>query len=281
MRLHNPRFLISGLALVTLLLSVAALVGCGSGNDGDSNDDANGGGVAISAMKKLPKDAGGFTFIDLAATRADDDIAELYGHAVGMIESECDALGISTDDVDRVADGDTVKILEGSFDLDQVRQELEANGYEANRYKEIDTWEKSRADIEAVALVSESCIVVGSSIDRVTDCIDVIKGDADSLSDDEDVSEVVDRLPTGLLVAVRTGDSGVGSEAYGWSTTKKDSSTVLMTQVILFDDEPADDAVQGIEDVYKQGYGTDKVEVKQDGRFVTVTVELDIDDIFD
>jgi hypothetical protein len=280
MRLHNPRFLISGLALVTLLLSVAALVGCGSWNDGDSDDDANGGGVAISAMKKLPKDAGGFTFIDLAATRADDDIAELYDHAVGMIESECDALGISTDDVDRVADGDTVKILEGSFDLDQVRQELEANGYEADRYKEIDTWEKSHADIEAVALVSESCIVVGSSMDRVKDCIDVIKGNADSLGDDKEVSEIVGRLPTALWVDVRADDSGMGFEAYGWSAAKKDSSTVLVTHVFLFDDEPASDVVEGIVDAYKQGYKTDKVEAKQDGRFVTVTVEQDIDDMF-
>ncbi|HWR71207.1 MAG TPA: hypothetical protein VN415_09140, partial [Dehalococcoidia bacterium] len=132
----------------------------------------------------------------------------------------------------------------------------------------------------AVALVSESCIVVGSSMDRVKDCIDVIKGDADSLGDDEDVAEVVGRLPTGLLVAVRTGDSGVGSEAYGWSTAKKDSSTVLVTHVFLFDDEPASDVVEGIVDAYKQGYRTDRVEAKQDGRFVTVTVEQDIDDMF-
>jgi len=55
----------------------------------------------------------------------------------------------------------------------------------------------SSADIGAIALVSANCIVIGDDVDNLQKSIDVVKGDEDSLSDDEDMLDLMGRLPPG------------------------------------------------------------------------------------
>gem|GEM_PF-3111546 len=274
MRGHHSNSLTSALSLVLLLLLLVVLPGCGSdgGSDGDGN--GNGGGWAVAMMNKVPGDASMFTFTDVAAMRDDDDLNELYDDYKKKSESECAALGISSDDVDRMEEGYSgyaFTVLEGQFALDDVRIVLEAKGYQEGEYKKVQTWENSSADIEAVALVNATCIVIGDDIDNLEDSIDVIKGDDDSLSDDEDMSDFMGRLPAGVVVSVHTYETYRGCAVTGYSVKKKDSNTVLVTMLLLFDDEDsANDAMEDTRDEYGNS------EVTKDGRYITVVAESDI-----
>jgi hypothetical protein len=275
MRGHHSNSLTSGLSLVMLLFLLVVLPGCGSGGGSDGDGSGNGGGWAVAMMNKVPRDASMFTFTDVAAMRADDDLDELYDDYKKKSESECIALGISSDDVDRMEEGYSgyaFTILEGQFALDDVGRVLEDEGYQEGEYKKVKTWKNSSADIEAVALVSATCIVIGDDIDKLEDSIDVIKGDDDSLSDDEDMSDFMGRLPAGVVVSVHTYETYAGCEVTGYSVKKKDSSTVLVTMLLLFDDEDsANDAMEDTKDEYSNS------EVTKDGRYITVVAESDIE----
>lgn len=285
---HRSKYLMFSSALVMLLLLVVASVGCGNSpggtSDGDGNGDGSGSGSISSIMKKVPKDALAFDFTDIAAVRAEGDLDELYSAFQDDIESECDLLGISPNDVDRMgvrmdATG-SMEILEGRFDLDGVRNELKDNDYDNNEYDGIETWESDSADqeMEAVALMSGSCIIFASSIDGATDCIDVIKGEEVSLADDEDFSAVVGRLPAGLVEHVYATTGYEGCEAFGVSVTKKDLNSRRLTVVFLFVDENAAyDTKDDIERDYKEYYEHDNLEVTLDGRYVVLTVVSNMD----
>lgn len=273
MRGHNSNSLISGLALVMLLLLVVTLPGCG----GDGDGDGNGGGWAEAMMNRVPRGAAKFmfTFTDFAAMRADVELREFYDDYKKEIEPECEALGISPDNVDSASKGYSgwiFLVLDGEFDLDGVRQGLEDKGYQDGEYKEVQTWGNSSADIGAIALVSANCIVIGDDVDNLQKSIDVVKGDEDSLSDDEDMLDLMGRLPPGIVVSVSTYyKTYPGCETTGYSLNKKDSDTVLVTMILLFEDEDsADDAMKDIEGEHDNG------EVTKDGRYITVNSESDL-----
>jgi hypothetical protein len=264
-----------------LLLLTVSLVGCGGGG--------NAGEGAVALMDKLPKDAQTFQtfiFIDIKAIRADTDLDRAYETVKDSMQPGIEVLGVSVDDVESEALSGSVTILEGQFDLDEVKQELEGNGYEANKYNEVDTWENSSVDIEAVALVSESCIVFGSRIGSVEGCIDVIKAHADSLSDDANLQDLVGRLPSGIVVSCYSGELGQYEDLVnvGYSIVKKTADTVGLTQIYQFQDESTasaavDDIKNDMKDQTEWTTATN-VAVTRDGKYAKATADVKTDDIF-
>jgi hypothetical protein len=260
------------MSLVLLLSLTVVLVGCGGGT-----------GDAVAMMDKLPKDTEAFSFVDVKAIRADKDLDKAYEGLEGDIKSEFEELGVSVDDVDGMAQGGSVTILEGRFDLGDVRKELEGNDYDDDKYKGVETWE---GDL-SVALVSASCIVTGEDLDRVEDCIDVIKGDDDSLHDDANLQDLVSRLPSGIVSYVYPGDyeEYEGLEAVGYSLVKKAADTMRVTAIYRFEDEGA--ASAAADDIEKdmkediEGTTATNVAVTRDGKYVKATGDVKIDDMFE
>ena len=266
MRGRYFRILLCVVALVVLVPAIVAVVGCSSGSG------------SVAMMKKLPENAGGFTFVDVASMRDDDDLSDAYDQFKNEIKSSYDSLGISTSDVDRMILGESVVILEGQFDLEDVSDELEDNDYDDDKYKDVDTFE----GVMSVALVSEDCIVVGSSMDSVKDCIAVIKGDSDSLRQDEDISAVVDRVPGGIMVSASKSKYYLDCTAGAYSVAKEDSDTVRVTAVFRFTSESAaDDAGSTIKDDWESRDYYSNVGVTVDGEYVKATADVDIEDILD
>ena len=74
-------------------------------------------------------------------------------------------------------------------------------------------------------------------------------------------------------------------EASGSAANKKDRDTTRTTEVYLFDDENDAEAAEGdIQDYVDQQEDDESwtnTKVEQSGRWVTVTAEIDIDDLFD
>jgi hypothetical protein len=228
-----------------------------------------------AVIDKLPAGSQGFTFVDVAAMRGDDALKVYYDRARDEIESDCDFLGISASDVDRMIDDEIdghdlrAKILEGRFNIEDVGEDLRQNGWAAQLdYKGVETWQRQSGFYQAVALANDACIVVASGVDSMEACIDAIKGDADSLADDEDVAAVADKLPSGIHVQVATGAESI-------SRTKKDSDTLIITIIEVYaNEETAEDARIEWGDGSDSGYNNTKV--TRDGRFVILTAEWGI-----
>jgi hypothetical protein len=222
------------LAAVLLLLSlILVLTGCGDGGGGGGGASAE----ALDLMKKVPRSAGNFTYMDLKALRTDDDLDDLYESATEQL-SDSDDVGIPTDNVDRMVQAGYLTILEGRFSLASLESQLEDSGYQESDHDGTPIWEGSSS---SVALVGASCLVTGWDTDQLKDCVDVINGNGDSLYDDADVRELADRMPGGFAVMVYTWDEESdelyeGVRAIGYSLTKKSSDKARMTVIFAFPD---------------------------------------------
>ena len=142
----------------------------------------------------------------------------------------------------------------------------------------MELWERNG---EVMALMEN--LVILSTGQAIRDCIEVIKGEKDSLWDDQNVKDVIDLLPNGInmkYIAHPQYMAYEGMKAQGSSLEKKDEDILKMTGVFMFEDEDAArDAVAKI----KEDTGAEEIErsdVKQDGRFVILTIEFGIGEMF-
>ncbi len=281
MRLRHRVSSASILGMAVLLLLAAALAGCG---DGDGN------ARAAALARRMPSGGAKFIMFDLDILRTDPDLEDLYdGFAEGLDEM-CETAGLSADDVDAVAIGDQGAVFDGRFDLDEARDSLADEGFEEDEYRGIQTWKK---DGMAVALVSSRWVIMGPD-DDFDDTIDVIKGEAESLWDDADMKDIVARLPAGLMTVYGLGGGVTVQEDYreryrdldslGASMGKRDEDALWVFYAFRFEDEAAaDDAIDGFEDFARQSLENDGVsfsdlEASQDGRFIEMSVDIDMDD---
>lgn len=271
------RVVMSVIALISLLALVGAGVGCARG------------GAAEHMMKKIPQDATMFAWIDMRALRGDDDLKDMYADMEDSLEYLPDMAGIELEDVNRVGTTnigfDGVVLLDGRFNLNEVRNKLEDLNYDQGDYKDVEVWEtQSYYDTIWLALMG-NLIIMGTS-EAVSDCITLIREGGKSFVDNRDVKDLIDRLPGGIVMALGIGDAFAdlidedyeGLEAGAMSYGKKDEDTLKMTAVLKFEDaDAANAAIDEIkDDLEDEGYK--QVDVDQDGEFMTVTAEIDIDD---
>jgi hypothetical protein len=283
MRCCRSGFLTCAVTVMLLLSLTVVLVGCGGGKGG-----SGGGGAkdAVAMMGKLPKDARAFSFVDVKAIRADTDLNQAYNSIKDSLESEeglGGGSGVSAEDVDSMVQGGSVMILEGRFDLGELRKGLEGKGYDDTEYKGVDTWE----DDLSIALVSASCIVIGYDMESLKACIEVINGNGDSLQDDTNIQDLVGRLPSGIVIYSYSGEweEYEGLENCGYSLVKKTADTMRVTAIYQFQDESAASAATG--DIEKdtkaeiEGTTATNVAVTRDGKYVKATGDVEIDDMFE
>ena len=265
--------------LAGVVLSMTA--GCGGGGGGNGNGDGNGGVTALSMMEKVPASATSFHVVNYGSFRVDDDLRRAYSQADAEYSDDLAELGIRTADVDymiraaRWVQPDAwsgLVILEGTFDLDDLSARFKDNEYYRDEYNGVRTWAGGGL---SVALVSASCIVYADYVDKVRYCLDVIKGGADSLYDNEDLRDVVAKLPAGVLVSGELGDKVIGA-----SVVKKNADTLRITGVYLCEDEAAAAAFKSW---YEAAIAADpdsfkNPEVSQNGKSVTVAGDAAIED---
>jgi hypothetical protein len=270
------------LAAVLLLLSLILVsIGCGDGGGGGGAS-----AEALAMMKKVPKSAGDFTYMDLKALRTDGDLKDLYESATEELSDSEDA-GIPTDNVDRVVQAGYLTMLEGRFSLESLESHLEDSGYQESDHGGIAIWVGPSS---SVALVSESCLVTGWDTEELEGCVDVISGEGDSLYDDADIRELTDRLPGGFALTVYTWDEEFdelyeGVRAIGYSLAKKSSDKARMTIVFAFPDAAsAGEAEEEVEQLltYEDGEGgLSNIQVTRDGKYVKATGQMSIKDALD
>ena len=285
--------------IILVLLSVVAGAACSSGGGGMTS--------AVDTMEQLPRGGDGFAFADLEEMQGNEQLKDLYDsysdEVVADMEEES---GISPDDVSAVAisvslGGEVVAIIKGTFDLNDIRDKLEDQEFDEDEYKDVETWESSDDYSQgAVALMSDSLIIVGYTMSDVEDCIDVIKGEGSSLDENEDLKDMMGRLPAGMAVGClevpsiyksQLGNSDYsyleGVDLVGLSLGVQDED-LLLTVVLKFESESdADDAYDEIQDDIEDAIDDDledyldpddvEINVTQDNEYLTVTAEMSIE----
>lgn len=279
MRVHGARFLMRALGLLVLVSLILAVVGCGGDGGGGGDKDA------IAIMKKLPKATETFMFVDMKTMRSDDDLEDLFDSFSDDSGDMGDMFGVKMDDVDFVAFAGEMYVMEGSFDLAEVREALEDSGFEKDDYEGVEIWE---AFGFSLVLVDSGCVIMASGTDA-EDCVDAIKGKADSLYEDEDVSDDMAKLPGDGLVVVWSGGSEgfiteegyAGLEATAVSMSKKDADELQMTAMLRFKDAAsAGDAMDEVKDDLEENAESEvtNLKVTQDGKYIKATADMEMDE---
>ena len=251
---------------VVVIAVVIASLGC-----------IGGGGSAKDIAKITPEGAGSLTYVDIQTMRDDRDLRDIYKDMKKSGTSEIDELGIDIDidDINYIAEAGGITIIGGKFDLKDVRDELDDRDFDKDDYKGVEFWTGEYN--KAVAIKGDKVIMGNDK--QVKSCIKVIKGDRTSMYDDnEDIRDVINKLPGGIMTMVGAYASYEGALAMGSAFMKEDDDTLKMKMVVKFDDEDdAEDARTDLKREMKKGEAFD-VDVKQSGKILEVTAKMDIED---
>ena len=238
------------------------------------------GGSAKDIAKITPEGAGSLTYVDIQTMRDDRDLRDIYKDMKKSGTSEIDELGIDIDidDINYIAEAGGITIIGGKFDLKDVRDELDDRDFDKDDYKGVEFWTGEYN--KAVAIKGDKVIMGNDK--QVKSCIKVMKGDRTSMyDDDEDVRDVINKLPGGIMTMVATGGYGYryeGALSGGFVLMKEDEDTLKMKGVVKFDDEDdAEDARTDLRREMKSGDVFD-VDAKQKGQFLEFSAKMDIED---
>ena len=261
------------LPMALVLVVVSATIGCA-----DSKER-----VVVTMMRKMPENTSNFELRDVRTLRGDDKFEEYYNAARYDFDYGYGDYGIDFNDVDYFVEsaiwqGTRYTLIGGNFDLVAVRDELDSLGYSEGEYRGVEVWQGNN---ESLALM-ETLVILGSE-EVVRNCIEVVKEGKDSLWDNQDAKDVVDRLPDGYGVMYSSPAIWAymyeGIEADGISMETEGRNILRMTMVLMFENEDAAfDAVKELEEE-TESYELERTDVNKDGKFVIATREEDIQEI--
>ncbi len=257
--------------LFTLLMGIS--IGCGSSE----------GVTAVDVAKMVPGQVDGFQYMDLQFLRDDDDLANFVSQWVENVWEYNAAqykAGLPVSDVDWWVQAydyyGYVEIYGGEFDLTGVREEL-VREYYKDEFKGIEVWTD---DYTSVAIV-DSRIIVGDTY-IVEECIDTIRSTGSSMYDEDDVAEVLSKLPDGWLINVNATSVLYGEEVTGMTLRKTTPETFELYMILGFEnDENAEDALNEVQEylleVWIEESEPNEFSAYREGRFVEIRAEWGID----
>lgn len=260
--------IVLSIGVISSLALAVVVAGCSSGA-----------GSAAAMMEKMSWDTNQLTYVNVEALRNDPALKDLYDEWRDSSGQILNTHGIDRNAVKSIGYSSEVTIVMGDFDLAAVRHELDDREYDDDDYRGVEVWKKPYGN-EFTALM-KGLIIIGPE-DSVKESIRVIEGAEDSFADKQDARDVVNRLPKAFFVNVSmsnwlTGLLLSGFESLGIAAEKADQYTLRFTLVLKFDDPRyAETALNKVEDFVEMNYRN--VKVRQDGEYVTVTGDMDIDD---
>ena len=150
-----------------------------------------------STLELVPEDLTELIILDMQALISDEDLAESVGlneNILDVIEIE-EGVGIDSADVSEFLLLEYLWVLEGRFQFDDIRDDLDDADYEESSYRGYEVWEGD----DYIALLEEAGMIVYSpSGDELEDALGVVYRGRGSLADadaeDNDVKPVLDKL---------------------------------------------------------------------------------------
>ncbi len=173
MRGRSARFLMRALGLLVLISLILAMVGCGGDGGGGGDTDA------IAIMKKLPKTTETFMFVDIKTMSTDDDLKDMYDSFSEDTGRDMmgDMFGVKMDDMDFLAFAARCTSWRAASTWQRSRRPWRTTGWRRTNTKAL---RYGRSYGYSLVLVDSGCIIMASDTDA-EDCVDAIKGKADSL----------------------------------------------------------------------------------------------------
>lgn len=238
-------------------------------------------------MKIIPEDAEAFSFIDVAALRADGDLKDLYADisdATDWLAGRLNLVGeVSPSQIRSLAIDDEGTIIASvNIDHEKLKAALEEYSLEKEDYQGAEIWGFETSDDEASAAFWEDLLTIGWKGD-VKDCLDVAGGNQPSLYDDETIRDLITRLPGGFMITWENewfyDDWYDGLLFSGTSMAKGSNNTIAITALLRF--ESAQDAMDAMEEIEEdladaEDDNFQKITVTQDQEFLKVTTTEDI-----
>ena len=234
------------------------------------------GGSVKDIAKMTPEGANSLIYSDLQTMRDDRDLRDIYKDMKKSGTSEIDELEIDFDDVNYIATTlGGIEIIEGKFDLKDLRDELDDLDFDKDEYKGVEFW---IGEYDEAVAISGNKLILGDD-KQVKSCIKVIKGDRTSMYDDEDVRDVINKLPSGIFTMVSTYPPYENALVMGSAMIKEDEDTMKIEGVVKYDDEEdAEDAKSDLKREMKEEDKMFDVDVTQSGKFLEFSAKFDIED---
>ena len=263
-------------ASIALAFTLALLTVCG------------GSGGSEGPLDVLPSDTSDVAIYDLESINQNRHLQDFADERVQDWDTSYGAIGILVDEVETVtlakSRGNGYVILEGDFDFEYIRDDLDDGDYDDDEFRGYEVWSGGRvAAVPALTLVEDDGLVLVAEDHTIHD---ILRNLADAPgSRDGDTG--------GVLRAVRRAGEGLvvfggspcaqelrGCEAFAGSFTTGDRYEVRFTGLLLFrNDERAEAESEDAEKLFERSRYMETRSVTTDGEFVILEGVLDVDDL--
>ena len=280
-RTSSPYHLITGLFLLGAVLLMAV-----SGQACGENSLPDG------ALDIIPDDASSVVIWDVQlilkeGTREYRDTFEDVIDGLGDIAAP---LNNFTTMVAARIDGEELLVLEGGFDIEQIRNELDDADYDAERYRGYEIWRVETGwQSQWWALIEDRGQVVTGNVELVKSVLRALNRGSGSFFDDGDneIARVLKKAGYGWATYAETGCNPLGLRScLAWSGAVKkgkEDHLISFTFSILFENKLAvesqiDDWEEDLDEFLGNAPGYGEIEeVREDGEFVLITITMDED----
>lgn len=249
-----------------IVCGVLLLTGCSS-NKASINDVKGLAGI-------IPAGSSNIVHFDIEKIRQDGELKDMYESMSASNEFSIE-LDISLDDVYYYCMSETnfelVTMLSGNLDFKDIRDQLGNIDYRDEVYMDAEIWLSGSG---AVAIVDD-ILIIGPE-DGVKGSIEIMTADGASIyDDDQDLKDVIDKLPSGLITAILNTTYYTDSTSMGYSIHKVDSGTMEMNALVKFkNSDAAAEAISVISDELDNEDVFSEFNISQENEYVEFSVEL-------
>ncbi len=255
--------------LVALGVLSSLTVGCGQGATSSIK----------GIMELLPYDVTQFMYMDIKALRADPDYRDIYDEMrYDISDGIRDEMGQYFLDVDAITwANDKYGLIEGDFDFDDFRYAMEDNDYDEGVYRGVEIWSDG---YDAYALIN-NMIVYCTDEDDIRQIIRLSKGSGSSMYDNEDYTDVLNRIPSGVFILL-TQDEYEEYRCGGISLGKVSGADDILEFIVCAkfgSERRAEENMRDLEEEMEGSFDLYVVDARQSGEFIIITAEIDMADI--
>ncbi len=248
----------------------------------------------IQVMKIAPEDTIVISCNDYEAAAEDPDWEFIYDglETIMVLEpnmrsmvGDMDTSDVSASAVVITTGNDTIFVLIGDFDLEDIRSALIEGDWAEDEYEGIEIW--TYYD-KAIAFIDN--MIVSGYTDAVEACIRAHKNEEPSMYDNEDTRAVADKLRVVPSCVVATGDFSppeledypieIEYQAYSLGISNENSGDEVLdvSAWFKFDSEVSTEAAMEVfEDLMGSCFeGITLIDARLSGQFIEITGEMDI-----
>ena len=195
-------------------------------------------GYAIETFQRFPVEWDRARYINLEMFRKDTTLKTFYDDIHGLVGQDLSAVGIDLNKVDHVSFViGHAAVYSGNLNLDDIRQELVSLNYSRNVYLDTEIWTSWSSEKGTITLLQPNSVLVTNNREEAELCLSVVKGWGRSLYDNNNIEDVIARLPENLLRMEVSIGTDPGLLAAASTVEKAGSETVKVMNLSKFTDD--------------------------------------------